>query len=199
MFVASLLLSLLSPIRFAHRILHINVDMMLDGTCTMPQVTKLWDGGWDLRMLVGYVKDLLKRPDTRLLPENIREKYGNLPGLPMGYKNDYGIDDAKVEAEGKKRLDEGSSVEKADDRIVNPFELEKPVYPVEHSKPEHDLRTGGANCNMNGGFLDRAFNLYLERPAKFKAQAIEFCRSECKKIEQSANGDFVEENAIIFA
>ncbi|GMI23672.1 hypothetical protein TrRE_jg9851, partial [Triparma retinervis] len=182
---------------FSHRILHINVDMMLDGSCTMPQVTKLWDGGWDLRMLVGYVKDLLKRPDTRLLPSNIREKYGNLPGLPAGYENDYGVDDNDLEEEAKRKLEEGTGVEKADEKFVNPFELEKPVYPVELSKPEHDLRSGGANSSSNGGFLDRAFNLFNERPAKFKAQAVDFCKRECKEIGENSNGDFVEEGAII--
>ncbi|GMH63933.1 hypothetical protein TL16_g03842 [Triparma laevis f. inornata] len=94
-------------LRFGHRILHINVSMMLDGTCTMPQITYLWDGGWDLRMLVGYVKDLLKTPDTRLLPQNLREKFNNLPGLPVGYENDYGVEDGGMEADALKKKKEG--------------------------------------------------------------------------------------------
>ena len=69
-------------VRFSHRILHINVDMMLDGTCCLNQITKMWDGGWNLRMLITYFVELLGNPDTRLLPENIRAKY-NLIGMPV--------------------------------------------------------------------------------------------------------------------
>ena len=68
-------------VRFMHRIMHINFDMMLDGSCSIPQLLRLWDGGWDLRMLITYVRDLLSFGDTRLLPKNVREKYG-FEGFP---------------------------------------------------------------------------------------------------------------------
>ena len=178
--------------------------MMLDGTCTMPQVTKLWDGGWDLRMLVGYIRDLLKRPDTRLLPENIREKYGNLPSLPLGYENDYGVEDDAME-KGARRLSNLPLRRKSkelvsDDRnsnLVNLYALEKPVFPVKKSSPDDDLREGGTNTSIksSAAFCDRAFNLYLERPAKFKAVATEFCRRECKRVGES----LMENNVAHFA
>ncbi|GMH85787.1 hypothetical protein TrVE_jg1720 [Triparma verrucosa] len=184
-------------LRFGHRILHINVSMMLDGTCTMPQVTNLWDGGWDLRMLVGYVKDLLKTPDTRLLSQSLREKFNNLPGLPEGYENDYGVDDSGMEAEALRKKKEGN-VEPAENvtGFVNLYELkDNPVFPCVKSEPGHDLRTGGNNSTVT--FATRALELYFERPAKFKALAVDFCRSECAKVGDKDVG--VDPDAIIIA
>ena len=182
-------------VRFEHRILHVNVDMMLDGTCTMPQVTDLWDGGWDLRMLVGYIKDLLKMPDTRLLPANLREKFNNIPGLPLGYENDYGVDDADMEAQqkSKKRVEEYDGTEETG--LVNLYKLEKPVFPCIKSDPNHDLRTGGNRSTVT--FASRALELFFERPAKFKALATDFCRIGCKKLGDKGVG--VDADAVIIA
>ncbi|GMI31060.1 hypothetical protein TeGR_g14748, partial [Tetraparma gracilis] len=160
-------------VKFAHRILHINVSMMLDGSCSIPQISTLWDGGWDLRMLIGYVKALIAKPDTRLLPPAIREQY-KLEGLPLGFDNDYGIEDEEFTAEqkAKNELKELKALDKETDDagFVNPFKLEKQPYTdvVQRmlSKPEHDLRGGGLGSNAN--FLNRAVELYFERPAKFK-------------------------------
>ena len=82
-------------VRFTHRILHVNVDMLLDGTCTIPQILKMWDGGWDLRMVLTYVRDLLSNPDTRLMPQIMREKWG-LPGFTA---EDLGLEDLSFQAD----------------------------------------------------------------------------------------------------
>jgi len=188
-------------VKFTHRILHINVSMLLDGSCSIPQISGLWDGGWDLRMLIGYVKALLKTPDTRLLPVSLREKY-TLAGLPPGLDNDYGIDDAfdtdqkkKNELRGLKQMEEETEAA----GFINPFKLEKQPYSdvvrSMLSKPEHDLRGGGLG-DGGGSFLNRQVELYFERPAKFKAQAEAFCKRECKPI--SKFGAAVADDVVLF-
>jgi Ca2+-binding EF-hand superfamily protein/ubiquitin-protein ligase len=189
-------------IKFKHRILHINVSMMLDGSCSIPQIASLWDGGWDLRMLLGYVQALLKTPDTRLLPVALREQY-KLNGLPADFDNDYGVEDAEMDAKQREKTT-ARDMRKMDAEteaagFVNPYKLPKQPYsdvvqPL-LSRPEDDLRFGGGKQSKQS-FLHRATELYFERPAKFKAIAEDFARRECKPI--NINGQ-VEDDAIIFA
>ena len=200
---------------FTHRILHINVSMMLDGSCSIPQISSFWDGGWDLRMLVGYVQALLKTPDTRLLPEPIREQY-KLAGLPKGYADDYGVESSdqsdalntitpaqKEQRAAKERAKERNLLEQEAEEagFTNPYKLEKQPYtdviqPL-LSRPEDDLR-GGEGMKSNVTFMNRAVELYLERPAKFFDVAETFCKRECKAIGKHGGIAVVEKDVILF-